>query len=263
MRTLGIDLATVARKTAVCRIDWPDGAARPTVSLLQVGVVDDDIVAMAADVDVVAIDAPFGWPRPWAAAVGKHRPGSAFDADGPPAMLTRRETDVWIAKHIGINPLAVAANLIGATAIRCARLVQSLSLPVDVGVSGPLPVVSEVYPAAALSRWDMSYQLYKGKPYVEARRRLIAALVSAGLPVRLSAEHSGVVEASDDALDALICSLVARAVGLGLTDDAPESLLEAAAGEGWIRVPKEGITLASLANPAGRQRQRQPGPDDT
>ena len=260
MRTLGIDLATVVRKTAVCRIDWADSGARPAVSLLKVGVGDDDIVTMAADADVVAIDAPFGWPRPWAAAIGKHSPGRPFDADGSPALLTRRATDVWIAEHVGIYPLAVAANLIGATAIRCARLIQLLDLPVDVGVAVTLPVLSEVYPAAALRRWGLSYQLYKGKPLIEARRRLIAELVSAGLPAQLSTEYSTLVESSDDALDALICSLVARAIGLGLTDDAPESLLVAAAGEGWIRVPKAGAALASLAVPAAQHRKR--GSDD-
>lgn len=252
MRTLGVDLATAARKTAVCKIDWTDVGALPAVSLLEVGATDEDIVAMAADTDVVAIDAPFGWPRPWAEAVGRHRPGDAFDADGSPAELTRRATDVWVAKNVGIYPLAVAANLIGATAIRCARLVQSLDLPVDVGVAATIPLVSEVYPAAALARWGLSYQLYKGKQLVEARRRLIAELVSAGLPAQLSTEHSILVESSDDALGALICTLVARAVGLGLTDDAPEPLLNATAGEGWIRAPKAGVTLASLAGPSAK-----------
>lgn len=247
MRTLGIDLATVARKTAACVIEWPDTyAAIPKIVSIRTTVADDDVLALAADADVVAIDAPFGWPRPWAEAVEHHVPGGAFVAAGTPAALTRRATDAWIAEHLRIYPLAVAANLIGATAIRCARLVHALKMPVDVGVSRELPVVSEVYPAAALLRWGLSYRLYKGQKLTEPRRLLVDALVAAGLPVHLSDDDRRAIEGSDDALDALVCSLVARAIGLRLTDDAPLTLRDSAAAEGWIRVPRENVTLAAL-----------------
>lgn len=248
MRTLGIDLATVASKTAACVIEWPDASdSWPNIVSLQTTVTDDDIVAMAAEADGVAIDAPFGWPRPWAAAVAQHRPGRPFTAIGSPAILTRRATDAWIADQLKIYPLAVAANLIGATAIRCARLVHILGMPVDVGMPVKLPFVSEVYPAAALRRWGLSYQLYKGRQFTEARRLLIDALVGAGLPIRLSGESRRVLEASDDAFDALVASLVARAIGQSLTDDAPAHLQEAGAAEGWIRVPRQGVSLGALS----------------
>lgn len=247
MRTLGIDLATVARKTAACAIEWPDTPdAAPRILYIRTTVTDDDVMTMGADADVVAIDAPFGWPRPWAEAVGHHVPGGAFTATGSPAVLTRRATDAWIAEHLKIYPLAVAANLIGATAIRCARLTHALAMPVDVGRLGGFPIVCEVYPAAALLRWGLSYRLYKGRKLADARRLLTDALVAAGLPVFLSDHDRRTVESSDDALDALICSLVARAIGRGLTDDVPNALSEAAAAEGWIRVPSQGVSLASI-----------------
>jgi predicted RNase H-like nuclease len=247
--TLGVDLATEPRKTAACLISWPDDPGqRPQVDLLRTNVTDDDILALADGATVVAIDAPFGWPRAWAAAVGAHRPGAAFAAEGSPASLTRRATDAWVAQTLGIYPLSVAANLIGATAIRCARLVRRLGRHVDTGVRPQPPFISEVYPAAALIRWGLSHRLYKGRQLRASRELLVAELVRAGLPVALSEGDRHSVESSDDALDALICALVARAIALGLTDDIPESLRTSGANEGWIRVPSPHASLLAIAD---------------
>jgi len=247
MLTLGIDLSTAAKSSAACLIDWPDGSSQPpTITLVQTTVTDDDVIALAAGADVIAIDAPFGWPTAWANAVAKHRPGDPFLATGLPATLTRRATDSWVAANVGIYPLSVGANLIGATAIRCARLVHRLNLPVDTGEVGSGRFVSEVYPAAALVRWGLPHRLYKGRVLATARTALIDALVEAGLPVAIRADARREIESSDDALDALLCSLVGRAVAIGLTDDAPEPLRAATATEGWIRVPRAGTTLGGL-----------------
>jgi hypothetical protein len=73
MRTLGVDLASQAKKTAICEIAWEDGVA--TVSNVDVGVTDPEIVVLARHLnlpkhgdsagDAVGIDAPFGWPQPF------------------------------------------------------------------------------------------------------------------------------------------------------------------------------------------------------
>jgi predicted nuclease with RNAse H fold len=243
--TLGVDLSTNPRLTALCLIDWSD--IRPaTVRALQVGATDEEIHRFAASAAQIGIDAPFGWPRPWAAAVAVHRPGSAFSAEGSSAELTLRYTDKWIAANVGIRPLSVAANLIGATAIRCARIVAALGRSVDTGEPGRSGSVSEVYPAAALKRWGQSWSLYKGKRYREARVALIAALEEAGLPVQLKVSDREQLAASDDALDALLASLIARATATGLTDDCPPDAVEVAREEGWIRVPAIGTSLRDL-----------------
>jgi len=247
MRTLGIDLATDPRRTAACLIDWSPGTGvQPAVISIEVGVADDRAVELAAQADFVGIDAPFGWPRPWAAAVAKHRPGAGFDAEGTPAVLTRRATDRWVAQHTGIYPLSVAANLIGATAIRCARLIHAIGQPIDDGRLPEAPLTCEVYPAAALVRWGFKHRLYKGAPFAAGRKELIASLVAGGLPIGLRDADLALLEASDDFLDSLLCSLVARAVAVGLTDDAPASLYEAAAAEGWIRIPAVRSSLRML-----------------
>jgi hypothetical protein len=247
MRTLGIDLATDPRRTAACLIDWsPDTGVQPVVTSIEVGVTDDRAVELAAHAEFVGIDAPFGWPRAWAAAVAKHRPGATFGVEGTPAGLTRRATDLWVAENTGIYPLSVAANLIGATAIRCARLIHRLGQPIDQGRSPRAPLTSEVYPAAALVRWGFKHQLYKGAPFAAGRKDLIASIVAGGLPIVLGDGDHHLLEASDDALDSLLCSLVARAVAVGLTDDAPASLHDAAATEGWIRIPVPGSSIRML-----------------
>lgn len=204
------------------------------------------VLRVAEKADHIGIDAPFGWPRVWATAVAAHRPGDPFAADGTPAELTRRYTDAWIASNVGIRPLAVGADLIGATAIRCARLVAALGRPVDTGEDRPPGSVSEVYPAAALKRWRQSFTLYKGRQWREARLALVAALIEAGLPVALTLAQRAALEASDDALDALIASLVARTVVLGLTDECPPDAAEVCRSEGWIRVPAAGTSLREL-----------------
>jgi len=241
-----VDLSTDPKRTAICLLEWPGVARHARITHLAVGATDEAVVSAAAGALYIGIDAPFGWPKAWATAVAAYRPGDPFAAQGSPAELTRRYTDGWIAANVGIRPLPVAANLIGATAIRCARLVSALGRPVDTGVGVQPGSVSEVYPAAALKRWGQSFTLYKGRQWREARLALVAALIEAGLPVALTSAQRATLEASDDALDALIASLVARAVGLGLTDACPPEARESCRNEGWIRVPAAGTSLRDL-----------------
>lgn len=248
-RTLGVDLSTNPKLTALCLLDWSASEGAAHIAEIRHGATDETILSVADGVGHIGIDAPFGWPREWAAAVAAHRPGSRFGAEGPPAALTVRYTDRWIAANVGIRPLPVGANLIGATAIRCARLIALLQRPIDVGGAVVPWSVSEVYPAAALKRWGQSWTLYKGRRWREARVALVAALERAGVPIRLTPADRELLEASDDALDALIASLVARAVTRGLTDDAPPDGAESCRDEGWIRVPLAGSRLSDLLDP--------------
>jgi hypothetical protein len=73
MRTLGIDLASRPKKTAICEIEWCDDASTVTIVRLDVSdeVILDQAVALRRakaerDVDyAIGIDAPFGWPVPF------------------------------------------------------------------------------------------------------------------------------------------------------------------------------------------------------
>jgi hypothetical protein len=100
--------------------------------------------------------------------------------------------------------------------------------------------VVEAYPAAALLLWGLDRNGYKSD--LEARERLLAAL-EATAPWLLW--EPGAREAcleSDDALDAVLCALIARAAALGFTEAPPPEALDLARAEG---LPRRG-SLADL-----------------
>jgi Protein of unknown function (DUF429) len=84
VHTLGIDLAAQAKQTAVCLLSWGKGQA--AIERLALGVDDAAILELIRSEEPakVAIDAPFGWPAPFVAAVvsthpaasGRHTPRS-------------------------------------------------------------------------------------------------------------------------------------------------------------------------------------------
>lgn len=63
VNTLGVDLASCAKRTATCVIEWEK--CRASIRQLVVGADDDAITSLAGDADAVGIDAPFGWPAPF------------------------------------------------------------------------------------------------------------------------------------------------------------------------------------------------------
>ena len=149
-----------------------------------------------------------------------------------------RYTDRWIHETIGLVPLSVAADRIGHTAIRLAALMANLGPHINAPLDGS-GALGEVYPAAALKIWELPFRGYKRSANVEARHHLVDALKLAAPWLRLG-EHEADVRASDDALDAVICALVARSVALGLTALPQDRAL--ALVEGWIHVPSRPLS---------------------
>jgi predicted nuclease with RNAse H fold len=90
MLTLGIDLASQREKTAACLIEWKNGRAIARDPFL--GCSDDDLDALIAQADVVGIDAPFGWPVEFTAAVAdwQHTAWTSLDD------LPRAQREGWI-----------------------------------------------------------------------------------------------------------------------------------------------------------------------
>lgn len=89
MRTLGVDLASATSNTAACIVEWDEGA--PRLDLLLGGNVDDDtIVRLSATVDVTGIDAPFGWPRPFADVIWAYAAGEPWPRQRPEGLWLRR-----------------------------------------------------------------------------------------------------------------------------------------------------------------------------
>lgn len=133
------------------------------------------------------------------------------------------------------RPLSVSTDKLGVTAMRCAHLLQRWSAGETIDRSGRGRFV-EVYPAAALQRWGLKPDGYKrgGQAVLRARLR---DLLDAAPSIVLENDAEELCGASDDAFDALLAALIARAVDLGLSDPPSRRQQQIAAEEGWIHLP--------------------------
>lgn len=250
MSVLGIDLAAGARKTYGCVLELHDGAMRAE---LFAGCDDDRLLALAEGRKKVAIDAPFGWPGAFVDALVAHRRFEAWPApdEGPPeafrSTLSFRATDRVVMQTR--RPLSVSTDKLGVTAMRCAHLLHRWSSAGEsVDRTGARRFV-EVYPAGALVRWGLQGSGYKGSDKTPLGT-LVAAVSEAVPSLDLSAADRELCASVDDAFDALVAALVARAALLGLTDLPSPAVREQAAEEGWIHLPLRGsLPLTARSRP--------------
>jgi hypothetical protein len=175
---------------------------------------------------------------PWA-------PAARCCVDGPDrAGTAARPTDRgsgasrgWQGRPVGDRHSA-ATGLLGRLA--------AAGQPVDRSGAG---VVVEVYPAAALKHWGLTYRRYKGTAHTTIRHQLVDTLTAAAPWLSLG-DHEPVCRRTDHALDAVIAALNARAAALGLTTGPAPNQFDAARTEGWIALPTG--TLADLVHNPGR-----------
>jgi hypothetical protein len=261
MLTLGIDLSADARKTAACLVEWEGGEARVHRPLL--GFKDPALLDLMAgqsgcrQPDWIGIDAPFGWPAPFVAAVSAWEVGAPWQASDAAARvaLRYRATDLY-CEAVSRRALSVSTDRLGVTAMRCATLLtglaqrRGLDRPLDrTGADG----VVEVYPAAALPLWsDIANGMfldpdgYKRGDSLKRQTLLTTVLESAPF-LAINAATRTLCEANDDALDALLASLITRAAALGQTlAPRTQQQRDAASLEGWLHLPQRG-SLAELA----------------
>jgi predicted nuclease with RNAse H fold len=241
VRTLGIDLAAQPANTSVCAVEW--GPGRPIVSEVRSGLADNTLLDLITRAEKVAIDAPFGWPDEFVDAVTAHRnragwPGSGEDQDIYRFQLSFRATDRRLIEHGARRPLSVSTDLIGVVAMRCAYLLDRLAAmgePVDRTGSGK---VLEAYPAPAMTSWGLSATGYKSRVGVSRLPELLGALEEGLRGLELTIQQRELIGSDHNCFDALVCSLVARAAALGLTQP-PDRGEEAdrATREGWIHLP--------------------------
>lgn len=248
MQTVGIDLAAEPKKTGVAWIDWSANRAR--VSSLYVGATDGELLRSMSDADKTGIDCPLGWPRKFVAFIAKHQDEHVVVEDGVAAdwrrKLSYRETDLHVKRTVpGIQGLSVSTDRIGVTTMRCAALLSLLAaegLPVARTGVGP---VAEVYPAASLVRWRLEHKGYKGSKGLVQRAELVDELLRAAPWLDLGV-HEEECRKSDDALDAVLASMTARAAAHGLTEPIPPEAEAAAATEGWIALPRADTSIGDL-----------------
>jgi predicted nuclease with RNAse H fold len=239
VRTVGVDLAAEPRATAVAAVDWEGGRGR--VAAVRLGADDAAVLAALDAADRAAVDCPLGWPEPFVDFVVAHRHGhvpvpAGLDGLAWRRTLSRRTTDLACETATGVRPLSVAADRIAAVAMRGAGLLSALHArgePVDRTGSG---LLIETYPAAALKAWGLPHQGYKGLRNVQALDRLVDALADAAPALDLG-DAAALCRRSDDAVDAVVCALVARAAALGRVTAPSPAQLRPAAAEGWIVLP--------------------------
>ncbi|HEY3869468.1 MAG TPA: DUF429 domain-containing protein [Actinocrinis sp.] len=242
---IGIDLAAEPAKTALARIQWaPSGAV---VRDLVVGIDDDTALSELTSVEKAGIDSPLGWPDSFTTFVTQHRagsvanPGYAQDKHGRRQVLWRL-TDEVVRVRTGLVPLSVAADRIAHVALRCAVLQARLAeagRPVDRTGAGALV---EVYPAGSLRAWGLPYRRYKGTAGAAALNTAVSKLLDKAPWLDLG-EFEKRCRTRDDAFDAVIAALTARAAAMGSTLRPEPEQLDQARAEGWIAVPTSPLQL--------------------
>lgn len=236
MRTAGIDLAAEAARTAVATVAWDAGAA--VVEGLALGADDDVVITAVTSAAAAGIDCPLGWPDSFVDLVVAHRDGT-FEAPSSSGRdwrrsLTLRATDLQVHSRTGLTPLSVSADRIGHAALRLAAILAALQgRGVRCERDGSGRVV-EAYPAAALKLWGLPHRGYKRRVGIEALDRLVTALLASAPWLDLG-RFEQLCRTSDDALDAVLCALVARAAAQGATQSPSDVAL--ARREGWIHLP--------------------------
>jgi predicted nuclease with RNAse H fold len=244
--TVGVDLATQPRKTGMAVLRW--SAGRAVAESVLVGATDDDIVDLCLSADRVGIDAPFGWPEPFVEFLDAHRRDALqpFSYGQVSPSLALRATDRFVEGTFALRPLSVSTDRIGLTAIRASIIQARLRDAGQPALRDGTGRVVEVYPAVALKRWGLAAGSYKGA-HASALSALVDRLQVAAPWLDLG-DYAGLCRTSDDAFDALVSAMVARAHVLGQWHRPPHDVADRAAIEGWIVVPDG--RLADLADAA-------------
>jgi predicted RNase H-like nuclease len=238
---VGVDCATQAKNVGLaCGV--LDGDRHLVLRHVTTGLTAGGLVRQiagwieAAPDSLLALDAPLGWPAPLETALSHHAAGEPLGC--PPDALFLRDTDHHIHKRLGKRPLEVGADRIARTAAGTLELLAEIrnatGLPVPLAWTPDYRARSaaiEVYPAATLRALAMPIPQYKGTEtrHAEGRRRLAEALRPAVGEVEAWTE---VMEAFDDALDAVVCVLAG--VDFLRGESVPPANLELARREGWI-----------------------------
>jgi len=184
---------------------------------------------------LIALDAPLGWPTELGRTLCEHQAGAPIHCQAN--MMFRRETDRFVRKRVGKQPLDVGADRIARTARAALVLLDELrhrtgdAIPLawNPGIGAGIHAI-EVYPGALLAAYGVEATGYKQKSRHIARQAVLGLLQK-----HIILPHDiALIEDNDDALDAVLCVLAAADF---LRGDAVEPTdLGIAKKEGWIWV---------------------------
>ena len=145
-----------------------------------------------------------------------------------------------------LRVLSISSDRIAVPAFRAAGLLATISPPIDRTGAGR---ICEVYPAGALQRWGFHPRGYKGTRNRPARLKLVDGLLRRTETWLKVGEYRDLCVDNDNALDALVACLVARAKACGFVEEIPVESRARASREGWIALPTAG-SLDNLPNAA-------------
>lgn len=242
MLTLGIDLASQNENTAACLVEWSGGEVILR-ELLDRGSDDELVARMRAVRDAggcIGIDAPFGWPEAYLAAMTSWREEGRFPATDSKELAFRlTDRKEYLAKK---QPLSVSSDRIAYVAWRCARLLTRFFEGAPTSRLGP--TVVEVYPGASMASWGLGAQGYKQSE--PTRKKLLLELNAKGLCWVSDEAQQSALTRSEHLFDAFIASLSTRAFQIKRCDPIPAAHQAVAEREGWIMLPGA-TSLSKLA----------------
>jgi hypothetical protein len=277
VQTLGIDLATREGSTGVCIVDWSTRTSRVEVGS---GHPDAELAKRINHVrrsgGWAAIDAPFGFPQAFNQAVqqwANRLERLEYQDDGE---IRRRLTDRYVQKRQaeiksagpqhnrkGWNtwPLSSVVDLITPSVLRCAQVLTLLDPQSSVDRIGLTSHVVEAYPISALRAWGIDAGDYKKN--AQDCDDLMTCLCDAVSIAEPDGYRSVGLKVRDDAVDALVCAILAACVSAADGRTAPQRVLAGETDllqaeppldldlavieeEGWIHLPPKDHDLASL-----------------
>lgn len=142
-----------------------------------------------------------------------------------------------VESHFGATrtPLWNGARGGAAFSVACMRLLADIAVDrIWSGEGVPVSRLVEAYPSAQLHRWNLPRKGYDGekKDAPRTRRGIVRRVVELWR-LKLTDETRHRMEASADALDAVLCAFGARAAGLNRFEPPPKDLPRE---EGWIAI---------------------------
>jgi len=241
VKVIGMDCATDAKKIGLAMGVY----SNHTIAVLETKLGSDgssvaNIIKdwIQADEKVIfAIDAPLGWPEDLGNSLCHHLAGQILSAESN--MLFRRETDRFIKKTLGKQPLDVGADRIARTAHAALKIIGELQQV----ISGEIKMawhpeetngisVIEVYPAATLQCYGIRNSGYKEKGQQIEREDILNGLMDV-IDIQCNSQN---MILNADVLDSIVCLLAAKDFLNGEVY-FPKNL-EKAKKEGWIWVKK-------------------------
>ncbi|MDQ4062570.1 MAG: DUF429 domain-containing protein [Actinomycetota bacterium] len=234
MKLVGIDFSTTPRACGICVLEG--GAITHVGRGNNAAEHPDWLVGHCAEATVVAVDVPFGWPRPFMEALSCYRIGDALDL--PREQYRLRATDFWIKENIPpLQPLSVSTDKLGSTAIVGTKLLHAVGnegFRLSPRSAARSATVVEVYPAASLRAWGLPHNNIETPIVLEALREAFELTIG-------DTDQNNLLQ-SRHCLDALVSALTAKEYADGNTFYPPEYIPdETIEVEGWIHVPSRSL----------------------